>query len=56
MQTVNNVMGDAYGAGMINHVSTDLQELQDDDENGSIKNGHANGHIEGNGIIATTTF
>ena len=48
-------MGDAYGAGMINHVSTDLHELLDDEENGSIKNGHANGHIEGN-EATTTTF
>ena len=53
IQTVNNVMGDAYGAGMINHVSTDLHELLDDNENGNMKNGHANGHIE---VATTTTF
>ena len=48
-------MGDAYGAGMINHVSTDLHELLDDEENGRIKNGHVNGHIDRN-EATTTTF
>jgi hypothetical protein len=52
-------MGDAYGAGMINHVSTDLDVLLDDDGNESIKNGNANGshfHAGENGITNTTTF
>ena len=49
-------MGDAYGAGMINHVSTEMHELQDDEENGSIENGRAIGHIEGNGNATTTTI
>ncbi|CAB4021075.1 excitatory amino acid transporter-like, partial [Paramuricea clavata] len=43
VQTVNNVMGDAYGAGVINHVSSDLDVLFiGDDGNESIKNGNAN--------------
>ena len=49
-------MGDAYGAGMINHVSTDLHELLDDEENGSIKSDRENRLIEENGNAATTTF
>jgi hypothetical protein len=56
MQTVNNVMGDAYGAGLINHLSTDLHELPDDEANGGIKNGHVNGHTGGNDITKTTNF
>jgi hypothetical protein len=52
-------MGDAYGAGVIHHVSSDLDELLDDDGNESIKNGNANGshfHVRENGITNTTTF
>ena len=49
-------MGDAYGAGMINHVSTEMHELQDDEENGSIKSDHTKGLIEENGNATTTTF
>ena len=30
MQTVFNVMGDAYGAGLINHLSTDPENLLED--------------------------
>jgi hypothetical protein len=49
-------MGDAYGAGMINHVSTDLHELLDNEANGNVKNGNANGHAGENGFATTTTF
>ena len=58
IQTVNNVMGDAYCAGIINHMAQKLH-LLDDDQNGSIKNGNTVGaHFgrEKNGITSTTTF
>lgn len=39
-----NVMGDAYGAGVINHLSTDLHGYPDDDQ-----------EIENNMILGDTT-
>lgn len=54
MCTVNNVMGDAYGAGLINHLSNDLCVLLDDKVK---QNRIANGvHAEDYGISTTTTF
>ncbi|XP_028401706.1 excitatory amino acid transporter 1-like [Dendronephthya gigantea] len=54
IQTVNNVMGDAYGAGMINHVSTDLNQLLDDHETERDKNGTAKGNHFRAGENSTT--
>ena len=51
MKTVTNVMGDSYGAGMINHLSTDLPELPDNETNGN-----ANGHTIGTGIEKSTSL
>lgn len=52
-------MGDAYGAGLINHLATDLENILEDQENGGIKNSNANEnrfHTQENGTTSTTTF
>ena len=56
--TTNNVMGDAYCAGIMNHMAKELH-LLDDDQIDSIENGNTVGaHFgrEENGITSTTTF
>ena len=51
-------MGDAYGAGLINHLSTDPNNLLED-QNGVINNSNVDKnrfHTEENGTTSTTTF
>lgn len=52
-------MGDGYGAGLINHLSTDLDNLLEDQENGALNNSNVDEnrfHTRDNGTTNTTTF
>ena len=54
LQTVNNVMGDAYGAGLIAHISKDLKEQNIFCNDDKVKDGISKQTIE-NGVIVMDT-
>ena len=56
MQTVFNVMGDAYGAGLINHLYTDPDNLLEDHVATNSNVDENRFQVKENGTTSTTTL